>query len=251
MAKYILMLGVLITGNEAKLFAQKITELQADRPDQTETPFTVPKNHFQMENGFLFEHTNNSAQFFTGPSSLLKYGINDHFEVGAITEFTTTSTGKNLYGLNPVTFRFKEKIFDEKGILPTTSFLGYLTVPNFASTALTVKYFAPAFRFTMQHTLSEKISLGYNLGAEWDGESAEPDFIYTLTMGYSVSEKTGVYAEVYGFAAQFSKADHRVDGGINYLLKPNLLLDFSGGIGLTQNAPDYYLAFGISFRLKD
>jgi hypothetical protein len=56
---------------------------------------------------------------------------------------------------------------------------------------------------------------------------------------------------VYGFAPQTSKADHRFDCGLNYLLRRNILIDVSGGFGLTANAPDYYLALGFSFRLKD
>jgi len=139
----------------------------------------------------------------------------------------------------------------EKGILPTTSFIGHLTIPRLASENFQATYFAPAFRFTMQHTLSEKFALAYNLGAEWDGESPEPIFIYTLTTGYSISEKFGAYVEAYGFVPQISMSDHRFDGGLNYLFRPNILFDISGGVGLTENAPDYYAALGFSFRLKD
>ncbi len=250
MAKYILMIGVLIAECETKLNAQEVIPIQTDRPDQTETPFTVPDNYFQMETGFSFEQTDHFTQSFTGPSALFKYGINDHFEVGLITELAVIKSDATIYGFNPITLRFKEKINDEKGILPTTSFIGYLTIPQLASDSFKATYFAPAFRFTMQHSLSEKISIGYNLGAEWDGESPEPIFIYTLTTGYSVSGKVGVYAEVYGFVPQWSKANHRFDCGLNYLLQPNVLFDISGGVGLTDIAPDYYVALGFSFRLK-
>ncbi len=251
MAKYILILGVLIAETETKLNGQSISPVQTDRPDQTETPFTVPKNHFQIENGFLFEQTDNNTQFYTEPSTLIKYGLNDHFELGVITEIATIKSNENITGLSPVTFRFKEKITDEKGCLPVTSFIGYLTVPRLSSKNFKATYLAPAFRFTMQHTLSDKFSLGYNLGAEWNGESPEQIFIYTLTTGYSISNKIGAYVELYGFAPQSSKADYRCDGGLNYLLQPNILFDISGGFGLTDNAPDYYYALGFSFRLRD
>ena len=232
-------------------FGQDITPIQTDRPDQTETPFTVPKNHFQMENGFSFERTDNSTKSFTNPSILFKYGISDYFEVGLITEFTTISSDKTITGLNPVTLRIKEKISDEKGILPTTSFIGYLTIPHFATDNFKATYYAPAFKFTMQHTLSEKFSLGYNLGAEWDGESPYPIFIYTITTDYSITNKFSIFSEIYGFAPEKSKADHRIDCGLSYLIRPNVSLDFSGGIGLTDNAPKYFLSTGFSFRLKD
>ena len=249
--RYILFIGFLTTECKMISYGQDITPIQTDRPDQTETPFTVPKNHFQVENGFSFEQTNHNAKSFTDPSILFKYGLNDHFEVGLITEFVTIESDKTTSGLNPVTFRIKQKITGEKGILPTTSFIGYLTIPHFATDNFKTKYFAPAFKFTMQHTLSKKFSLGYNLGMEWDGESPYPLYIYTLTSDYSISEKISVFIEIFGFAPQKSAADHRLDTGLSYLLGSNVSIDFSGGIGVTPNAPDYFLSTGFSFRLKD
>ena len=101
----------------------------------------------------------------------------------------------------------------------------------------------------MQHTLSDKLNLGYNLGAEWDGFSAEPTFVYTLTTGYSITEKLGSYIELFGFLPQIDKANHNLDGGITYLINNNFMLDLSSSIGITNNAPKHYFAFGFSFRI--
>lgn len=232
--------------------AQEISNIQTDRPDQTETPFTVPKYHFQSENGFNYEKVNDSETSLLFPAMLFKFGLTETFEFGVISEltsqkFNTASTA----GLTPLTLRVKQNICKEKGIIPTTSFIGYLGFPNASSKSFKTTYFAPAFRFTMQHTLSEKLSLGYNLGAEWDGETPEPSFLYTLTTGISITNKVGAYIELYGFTPQKSKADHRADGGFTYLVKKNIQLDLSGGIGLSQNSPDYFGSFGFSFRLKN
>ncbi len=252
MAKYILNVCVTIATYTHFLFGQDITPLQADRPDQTETPYTVPKNHFQMENGFLFEQSDEDNAYITHPSVLFKYGITDKFELGIITEFSTaTSHNLSSFGLNPATLRFKQNITMEDGIVPVTSFIGYLSIPHLATENQYASYFAPAFRFTMQHTLSEKFSLGYNIGTEWDGESPEPVFIYTITSGYSISENTGAYAELFGYLPQISSAQHLFDGGINYLIQQNILIDISAGFGLNKNTLHYYSALGISFRLPD
>jgi len=234
-----------------KSLAQKTEPIQLDRPDQTETPMTVPEKHFQMEIGFAYEHTNAQNKAFAHPSTLMKYGLTSKFEVGVITEFNTFKSTGTTGGLSPVSFRIKQKITEEKGIIPVTSFIGYLSLPWLASKELKATYYAPAFRFTMQHTLSDKVSLGYNAGAEWDGVSAEPVFIYTLTTGLAITEKLAAFAEIYGFAPQMSKADHRFDAGFSYLLKNNVAADVSGGVGISKNAPDYFLSCGFSFRLKD
>ena len=136
-------------------------------------------------------------------------------------------------------------------MLPSPSFIGNLSIPKFASEDHKATYYATAFRFTMQHTLSKDLALGYNLGARWDGESPEPEFVYTLTTGYSISERWSTYIEVYGFAPQRSSAEHSFDGGFSYLFQQNLSMDISGGFGLTDNAPDYFMALGFSFRLPN
>ncbi len=252
MTKYFFTLSLFLVTDLFSVSGQEIASIQTDRPDQTECPFTVPKNHFQVENGFSFEQTDDHTKTFSHPSTLLKFGVTDLFELRLITEFTAIYVNKQaVSGIAPVTIGFKTNLVKEKGIIPLTSFIGHLTISDCASPEFQSTYYAPSFRFTMQHTLSGKFTLGYNLGAEWNGESAEPTFIYTLTTGYAISEKTGSYVELYGFVPQTSIADHRFDAGLNYLLKKNILIDISGGVGLSENSPDYYAALGFSFRLKD
>ena len=139
---------------------------------------------------------------------------------------------------------------EEKGIIPLTSFIGHIGIPKLASSNYKATYFAPEFRFTMQHTISEKQSLAYNIGAEWNGETAEPTFVYTLTTGYSLGEKIGAYFELYGFVPQIEKPDHRFDAGLTYLFNPNHQLDISGGFGLSKTSPKYFVSLGYSFRFK-
>ena len=100
----------------------------------------------------------------------------------------------------------------------------------------------------MQHTLSDKVSLAYNLGAEWNGETAEQTYIYTLTTGIAFTQKLGGYLEVYGFLPQDSTANHRFDCGFTYLVNNDFIVDLSGGVRITKNAPKNYLSLGLSYR---
>lgn len=230
--------------------AQTIEPIQADRPDQTETPAIVPKGMFQVETGFTFQKEETNYKTKSLPTTLWKYGVNENFELRLITEFLSEEINdENFDGLSPILIGFKVKLADEKGIVPKTSFIAHIGLPNAASTRYKTDFFAPQFRFVMQHTLSDKLSLSYNLGSEWDGFSAEPTFIYTLTTGYSITKKVGSYIELFGFAPQNSKANHSFDGGITYLINNNFMLDLSSGIGITDNAPEHYIALGFSFRI--
>ncbi len=230
--------------------AQENSPLQADRPDQTETPAIVPKGMLQVEAGFSLEKNDAFSKTYSLPSVLWKYGVNDNFELRLITELVAEKTDSaTVSGVTPVLVGCKIKISEEKGLFPKTSFIGHVSLPNLASTPFKLDVLAPQFRLVMQHTLSQKWSFSYNLGAEWDGFSPGPTYLYTTTVGYSFTEKLGSYAEVFGFAPEKETAYHSLDGGITYLINRNFMLDLSAGVGLTENAPDHYFAFGFSFRI--
>lgn len=231
--------------------AQDLPSIQTDRPDQTECPFITPKNYFQFENGFSYEINNQNSKLIVAPTILTRFGINKYFELRLITEYVITKENSSTYpGINPILIGFKTRLLEEKGLIPTTSLIAHIGIPKAASSEYRANYYYPEFRFTMQHTISERQSLSYNLGAEWNGENTKPTFIYTLTTGYSLTEKIGAYIEFYGFVPQIGKADHRFDLGFAYLFNPNHQLDVSGGFGLSAISPEYYFALGYSFRFK-
>src|SRR5690606_23765634 len=156
-------------------FAQETTHeenepIQTDRPDQTETPSLTPIKMFQIETGFGYEKIDDYNNQYIIPTVLWKYGISENFELRLITEFHKNEN-LNTYkdGIPPVLIGCKIRISKEKGILPKTSLIGHLGLPSLAKTEYKNDYLAPEFRFVMQHTLSEKFSFSYNLGAEWDG----------------------------------------------------------------------------------
>ncbi len=247
MKKIILLLSILCC---CTIHAQTTEPIQCDRPDQTETPAIVPKGMFQVETGFTFQKNDEISNSNSLPTVLWKYGVNENFELRLITEFVSEKINdEKSSGFTPILIGFKVKLCEEKGIFPKTSFIGHLGLPNAASSKYKSDFVAPEFRFTMQHTLSEKLSLSYNLGCEWDGMTPETTFIYTLTTGYSINKKLGFYAELFGFAPEKDKANHNFDGGFTYLINNNFMVDLSSGIGITDNAPEHYIAFGFSFRI--
>ncbi len=54
---------------------QLTEKIETDRPDQTESPYTVPKKWFQSETGFNIENEKDGSKTFIHPTMLNKYGI--------------------------------------------------------------------------------------------------------------------------------------------------------------------------------
>src|SRR4051794_15571789 len=218
--------------------AQDMEPIKLDRPDQTETPVIVPVKYFQMENGFAYLYNDKKSKAYAYPSTLMKYGIAKFIDLRVITGLLTTQfDDKNITGIVPLTIGFKLNLLKEKGIIPLTSLLAHLTFPKLASEKYKATYYGPSFKFAMQHTLSKKISLSYNLGAFWNGVTTEPILLYTLTTAVSLTEKLGSYVEVYGFVPEHQTALHSMDTGLCYLVNNDISLDISGGYRITKNAP--------------
>ncbi len=230
--------------------AQTTKEIETDRPDQTETPFSVGKYMFQAENGFSRTNLENTLYQNT-LVSLLRFGLSEKFELRA--EITrdgfTTNKNKITAGLQPLELGFKANLLEEKGLMPKTSIIAHMAIPKAATNDFKGQYFSPNFRFTMQHSLSKKQSFSYNLGGEWGADDGRFTPLYTLASGYDFTSKIYGYIELFGFFPQKQIAEHSFDGGIAYLVKPNLQLDISAGVGLSKTAPENYWALGLSFRL--
>ncbi|GAC1430139.1 MAG: hypothetical protein NVSMB7_06550 [Chitinophagaceae bacterium] len=234
--------------------AQQIERMETDRPDQTECPFIVPSGWVQFEMGFNFEKNGPGAHTFVYPTLLSKYGISKRIELRLITSYLSNNvyTGTHyeaVTGIEPVQLGGKLALTEEKGLLPKTALIAHIILPQFASTELHAEKFAPNFVFTMQHTLSSWSSIGYNLGAEWDGFSNTPAWIYRVSPGFNTGNKWYAYAEAFGFI-QKNETNHNIDVGLAYYVNNNTKLDISAGKGLSSTSVNYYIALGASFRFS-
>ncbi len=234
-------------------------QIITDRPDQTESSALIPKGLLQVETGSIFEEIEKfgvKEKSTTFNTTLLRYGLLDNleFRVGfsfmEITrEFNNIKFDDIASGFSPLTLGVKIGVTQEKGILPEIAFLTHVNFPFLASKDFKTKSTGIDFRFSFAHTLSEKSSLGYNLGMAWDGDITTANYIYTFAYGYSISDRVGTFLEIYGDLPENSHFNHFWDAGLTYLIEDNIQLDISGGTGITQNVQDLFLSAGISFRL--
>ena len=230
--------------------AQQTGRMDTDRPDQTESVSLTKKGYLQAEIGFNKEKYGSEFNW-VHPTALWKLGLSSRFELRLITEANTLETGSSrISGLVPTQIGGKIALWKENGLIPQTSLIFHTGIPALGSSNFKTPNLSPNFRFTLQHTLTDRIALGYNLGAEWDGNGGSPDWIYTLAPGINLGERWYAYAEVFGSIRSMEKPLHGIDGGIAYYFNDNCKIDFSGGKGLNEESVTYYVALGFSFRIN-
>jgi Putative MetA-pathway of phenol degradation len=232
-------------------FAQD-DEIETDRPDQTECADIVPAGRFQLENGFQHTKTGKGAQEMMLPTALSKFGINEKLEVRLTTNLIYTKTpDSTATGFEPVTVGFKVSLREQKGILPKTSFICKMTLPNVASKKYKQQYLAPQILLLFQNKINDNFSLGYNFDIQWDGENPEPGYEYTVSPEYKVTDKLSAFLELYGFIAEHARTDNWADGGFKFLISKDIQLDLAGGYELTahNHYHRFYETVGFSFRI--
>jgi hypothetical protein len=232
--------------------------LVTDRPDATEASSTVGKGVFQIESGGLYESfKDNSITFeaYTYNTTLLRYGILDNIELRVGWDFVegVAKVNGNRFdnvtsGLSPLLLGVKIDIAEEKNGMPEVAIIGHVFPLFSASKDYRPETTAVDFRFAFSHTLSEKSNIGYNLGAQWGNDSPEAEAIYTVSYGYSLTDRFGMYAELYGDLPEDSSANHYWDAGFTYLVSNDLQLDAYFGTSITEGQ-DLLLGLGASFRM--
>ena len=239
---------------------ESIPEMITDRPDATESPNAVPLKSVQIETGGLYASNKDQGiktELFNYNNTLVRYGLFKNFELRLAWAISDTKESIDnqdskvvASGFSPLVLGAKVAIVEEKGLLPDIGLMLHMALPFLASEDYKPETTSVSFRFAFAHTLNEKSSISYNLGARWGDDSPEAVYIYTLSYGYSITDKLGAYAELYGNIPEDSRSNHSWDAGLTYLIKHNLQLDATVGSGLSGNQ-DLLLSAGVSFRMPN
>lgn len=246
---------------------QVMRDMSTDRPDTTESPYTVDAGRFQIELSFAdytYDRDNEDAQTrrsFAVAPMLLKAGLLNNVDL--------------QLGLDPYT---REKAADHAADAPRT-------IDGFGDTALRLKVnlwgndggqtalaIMPFVKFpTANRDLGNgnveggiiapvciALPNGFSLGlmAEFDFRRSGADdrhvvdFVHTATVGRALIGNLGGYAECAGFANLSGDEDYiaHFSTGLTYGLTPDILLDAGIRAGLTEAAEDFGLFAGASWR---
>ena len=236
-----------------------IPDIITDRPTQAESPYIVPKGSFQIESGIVYTSRNDKTDIqdqWSIASTMLRYGIFNHFEVRVISSYESTNVhvketqkDSTYSGMGPLTAGFKITVIEEKGIRPEIAIAASITFRHLGSKNYSPTFSYPIGKLALSHTLSKRFSLGYNIGFAYGGENADGFFIYAAYLGFKITKRLWSFAEVYGDFDNGNYPNHKLDAGLTYLLLHNLQIDISGGSGLSQEVDKYFLNAGISWRI--
>ncbi|WP_195715205.1 transporter [Ancylomarina sp. 16SWW S1-10-2] len=229
----------------------KAQTIVTDRPDQTESSVTVPLKSLQIESGILVGNEGNGdIKQLLIPSTLLRYGLSKNIELRFVQQFENLKnelTSEDNFGISDLEIGAKIQLFQKEDVNTEIAFLTHVILPT-GSNNLSGDKFGTINKLAISHVINDNLGLGYNVGYDNMGEG-EGDLTYSTALGIGLGGKFGTYVELYGEYAEFSSWGTNFDSGLTYLVKDNLQLDASFGLGLNHDM--YYFSLGFSWNISN
>jgi hypothetical protein len=244
-------------------------DMSTDRPDKTESPFTVDAGHFQIESDLVtFEHDHDTS----GGGSLhgdswsfatlnLKAGLCNFSDFQVIlfpysrvrTDDRIAGTIGHQSGFGDVLTRLKVNFWGNDGGPSAGGIMPYVKWPtsqdNLGNRAIEGGVILP---------ISLELPAGFSAGAmsefDWiqDSTSSDyhPEFVNTITLGHKIVGELDGYIEFFSLisAERGAKWIGTVDVGLTYALTPDMQLDAGVNFGVTKSAADIAPFVGFSVR---
>lgn len=237
-------------------------EMSTDRPDTTESGYTVPAGMFQVEMSF-FDHSRDADAIQGTSSDTWLYGqvnfkagltrntdlqviVNSHAVAGESERGDATTTT----GFGDITVRLKRNLFGNDSGPAALALMPYITVPT--HTKVSDKAWTGGLIMPLSITLSDRLCLGLMAEADVVHDTGtnghDIEWLHSATLGIGLTEKLGMYVELVGIAGQDTAYIGIFDAGLTFAATDTLIFDAGVRIGMNRPAPDLGVFSGVSFR---
>lgn len=245
----------------------QMREMSTDRPDQTESAYTVDAGHFQVEMDLasaVFDRDRSGGGDVRttgwGTSLNLKAGLLNNVDIQFVLdpyvqtriEDNTSGTQDTASGFGEFQTRLKVNLWGNDGGTTAFAMMPFVKWPLAESSLRNGKLEGGAI-----------FILGCELPAGWGSAvmtefdfvanstgGYDTEFVNSITFSHDIVGKLGGYVEFFSVVSPAGNGDWQgqFDVGLTYAVNGNLQLDTGCNFGVTESAPDFNPFIGLSLR---
>jgi hypothetical protein len=244
-------------------------EMSTDRPDLTESPYTVDAGHFQIEMDLLsygYDRYNENfsdtrVENWSFATANFKVGLCNSTDFQLVvptynrarTKDRTTGVVQRNSGFGDLVARLKMNIWGNDGGTTAFGVMPFVKLPT-NQDGLGNKAWEGGIIFPLAVALPAGWGMGLMTEVDFNedstGDGYHPDFVNTITFGHDIIGDLGGYVE---FASVISAESGSswigtFNVGFTYGLTENIQLDAGVNMGLTRSADDFNPFLGLSWR---
>jgi hypothetical protein len=233
-------------------------DLVTDRPDFTESSETVGRGYVQVESGFAYEREGRGAErtgTLTAPVSLARIGIARRVElrVGTDGVFSSATGPDRVTGVADVETGVKVRFLDQAQAGVDMAVIPMVSFPT-GSDVVSSGQIDPTVKLTWARELPFGFGLSgnYNVSSLTEAGRRFAQQALSVSLGHDLLAGFGGYIEAFGFSpmSRGTSSGWTIDGGVSRLFGPNVQLDLEAGRGITSEAPDWFIGFGVAVRTR-
>lgn len=232
-------------------------DMSTDRPDATESPYTVDAGHVQVEMS-LFEYALDSGSVETISVAPLnvKVGLLNSTDLQLV--FTPwihedTEDGPLVSGVGDTQARLKINLWGNDGGPSALALMPFMSFPT-GRDDLSSGHLEGGLILPLALELPRGLGLGLmaELDFLYDRDTAayQTDFVHTAVLGADLAGSLGGFVEYVGAENLTTSDGYRAsfNTGLTYGVGPNMQWDLGVGVGLTDAAEDFTAFVGLSVR---
>ena len=241
-------------------------EISTDRPDKTESPYTVDAGHYQIETSFVdytydhknLERTDQRVDSFSVVPTNFKVGLLNNVDFQFIVNpyIRERSEGEDekeiKRGFGDIQSRIKINLWgndDGPTALAVMPFIKYPTnTDELGNRAVEGGVIVPlAVSLPLDWSMGVMTEFDFNRNSQ---KNYYTDFINTMTLGHNI------IGDLNGYVEFFSSFNHEEDSewggtldlGLTYAVSEDIQFDSGVNIGVTRSADDFNPFLGCSIR---
>jgi hypothetical protein len=257
-----------VAGKDAYTFwnptpVEKMRPLSADRPDGTESPYTVDAGHFQLEVS-LFDFTHNDdgdrVDTYTILDTNFKIGLTNQIDLQLIMPLIVheksrpqgTSSTSTITDSGDLTVRLKINLWGNDGGETAFGVMPFIKIPT--NTSLGNEHVEGGLILSYAWDTAPNWGLGFMLEFDsvYDEDTGDDDllWVHTAVLGVDLVGDLGAYFEYIGTGT--SARGHAYEAvfstGLTYQVTENIIWDVGAMIGMNEAAEDVRAFVGFTWR---
>lgn len=241
----------------------QMRELSTDRPDTTESPYTVDAGHYQAELELISwgqDDDGTTETTTTTGSANLKAGLSDNVDIQLVIEpkarIKETSAGSSLTmsGRGDTQIRLKYNLWGNDGGDTAAAIMPFVEFDTHS------KRIAPAGKteggviipigFSLPGGWSSAAMIEFDFVRNAANDGYSTDLLQSITFAHDITDNSGGFIELVNITPRErgSEGESYFNGGLTFAVGKDMQLDTGFNAGLNEASEDLRLFLGLSIR---
>ncbi|HEY6226965.1 MAG TPA: transporter [Verrucomicrobiae bacterium] len=248
---------------------ESMREMSTDRPDKTESPYTLDAGHFQIESdlfAYAYDHDSSNGANLRGDSWSfatlnLKAGLCNFADFQVVffpynrvrTDDRIAGTIGRQSGFGDVLTRLKVNLWGNDGGACAGGIMPFVKWPtsqdNLGNRAIEGGVILPV-TFDLPAGFSAAMMTEFDWLQNADSRDYHPEFVNSISFSHPIVGKLEAFLEFYSLVSAENDAPWvgTVDFGFTYGITENMQVDAGAYLGVTKSAADIAPFVGFSVR---